>query len=53
MQADGSDDIITSTTLRNTALAYIGSGSWAHCWLENGANTPTLVQNALSPLPAP
>lgn len=53
MQADGSDDIITSTTLRNTALGYIDSGSWAHCWLENGANTPTLVQNALSPLPAP
>ena len=31
----------------NTALGYIFSGSWAHCWLEGGANTGTLVQNAL------
>lgn len=45
---DGSDDTITSTTLRNTALGYIYSGSWAHCWLENGANTSTLVQDALN-----
>jgi hypothetical protein len=46
--ADGSDDTIISTTIRNTALGYIYSGSWAHCWLENGANTSTLVQNALN-----
>ena len=45
--ADGSDDTIVSTTLRNTALGYIYSGSWAHCWLEGGASTGTLVQNAL------
>ena len=45
---DGSDDTITSTTLRNTALGYIFSGSWAHCWLEGGANTNTLVNNALN-----
>jgi hypothetical protein len=44
---DGSDDTITSTTLRNTALGYIFSGSWAHCWLEGGANTGTLVADAL------
>jgi hypothetical protein len=45
---DPSDDTIVSTTLRDTALGYIFSGSWAHCWLENGANTSTLVQNALN-----
>jgi hypothetical protein len=46
--ADGSDDTIVSTTLKDTALGYIFSGSWAHCWLEGGANTATLVQNALN-----
>lgn len=46
--SDASDDTIVSTTLRNTALGYIYSGSWAHCWLEGGANTATLVQNALN-----
>ncbi|HVE50605.1 MAG TPA: M64 family metallopeptidase [Casimicrobiaceae bacterium] len=46
--SDGSDDTIVSTTLKDTALGYIYSGSWAHCWLENGANTSTLVQNALN-----
>ena len=45
---DGSDDTVTSTTTRNTALGYIWSGSWAHCWLEGSANTGTLVQNALN-----
>ena len=35
------------TTLRDTALGYIYSGSWAHCWLEGGANTGTLVNDAL------
>jgi hypothetical protein len=45
---DPSDDTIVSTTLRDTALGYIFSGSWAHCWLEGGANTGTLVQNALN-----
>ena len=45
--ADASDDTIVSTTLRDAALGYIYSGSWAHCWLEGGANTATLVQNAL------
>ena len=27
----------SSTTIKNTALGYIFSGSWAHCWLEGGA----------------
>src|ERR671918_470164 len=44
---DASDDTIVSTTLRNTALGFIYSGSWAHCWMEWGANTATRVQNAL------
>jgi len=45
---DPSDDTIVSTELRDTALGYIFSGSWAHCWLEAGANTGTLVSNALN-----
>jgi hypothetical protein len=46
--SDASDDTIVSTTLKDTALGYLFSGSWAHCWLENGANTATLVQNAFN-----
>jgi len=45
---DASDDTIVSTTVKNTALGYIWSGSWAHCWLEWGANTGTLINNALT-----
>src|SRR5215510_5935136 len=45
---DASDDTIISTTLKNTSLGIIYSGSWAHCWLEWGANTSTRVQNALN-----
>jgi IgA Peptidase M64/FG-GAP-like repeat len=45
---DPSDDTIISTTTKDTALDYIYSGSWAHCWLENGPNTSTRVQNALN-----
>ena len=45
--ADASDDTITSTTSRNTALDMIFSGSWAHCWMEYGANTETRLQAAL------
>lgn len=44
---DASDDTIVSTALNDTALGYIFSGSWAHCWLEGGANTSTLVNDAL------
>jgi hypothetical protein len=46
--SDGSDDTIVSTTMKNTALKYIWSGSWAHCWLEGSAQTGTLVQDALT-----
>jgi hypothetical protein len=46
--ADPSDDTIISTTLRDTALGYIFNGSWAHCWLEEGANTASRVQAALN-----
>ena len=45
---DASDDTIVSTTMKNTVLKYIYSGSWAHCWLEGSASTSTLVQNALN-----
>ncbi|MCF6319862.1 MAG: M64 family metallopeptidase, partial [Proteobacteria bacterium] len=45
---DGSDDSVVSTTMKNTALKYIYSGSWAHCWLEGSAQTAALVQAALS-----
>jgi hypothetical protein len=45
---DASDDTITSTTLRDTALKYIYSGSWAHCWLEGTATTGALVNAALN-----
>jgi len=45
---DASDDTITSTTIRDTALKYIFSGSWAHCWLEGTAQTASLVQAALN-----
>ena len=46
--ADASDDTITSTTTRNTALDMIFSGSWAHCWLEYTANTEARIQAALT-----
>jgi IgA Peptidase M64/FG-GAP-like repeat len=45
---DPSDDTIVSTTLRDTALGIIYSGSWAHCWLEYGTNSETRIQNALN-----
>jgi len=46
--SDGSDDTVTSTTIKNTALKYIYSGSWVHCWLESSAQTSALVQAALA-----
>lgn len=51
---DASDDTIISDTPRNTALRYVYSGSWSHCWLEGGRDaagndaTGPLVQNALN-----
>ena len=44
---DASDDTIVSTTLRDTALGYIFSGSWAHCWLEPGQDSWTRIYAAL------
>jgi hypothetical protein len=45
--ADPSDDTIISTTTRNTPLGMIFSGSWAHCWMEYGANTDANIKAAL------
>ncbi|MEN9308727.1 MAG: hypothetical protein RL173_2659 [Fibrobacterota bacterium] len=45
---NGSDDIIVSTTMKNTPLKYIYSGSWAHCWVEPSATSETLINNALA-----
>jgi hypothetical protein len=45
--SDKTDDTIDSTDLKDTALGYIYSGSWAHCWLEKGADTEARVQAAL------
>jgi hypothetical protein len=39
---------LLSNTNKNTALGFYYSGSWAHCWLEGGPNSGTLVNNALS-----
>ena len=44
---DASDDTIASQTTRNTPLNMIFNGSWAHCWLDYGANTDTLITTAL------
>jgi hypothetical protein len=44
---DYRDDTIVSTTMKDTALKYIYSGSWAHCWLEGSTETGTLANNAL------
>jgi len=46
--SDGSDDTVLSRVNRDTALGYIFSGSWAHCWLEGGPNTGAKVASALS-----
>jgi hypothetical protein len=45
---DGADDTILSETKKNTALGYIYSGSWSHCWLEGSATTETKIQNILA-----
>ena len=45
---DPSDDTIASEVHHDTALDYIFSGSWAHCWLENGPNTNARVNAALN-----
>lgn len=38
---DPSDDTIVNTTPKNTALKYIFSGAWAHCWLEHSSSGGT------------
>src|SRR4029434_7334802 len=40
---DASDDTIISTTVKNTALKMIYSGSWAHCWMEYSADTDAKI----------
>ncbi len=45
---DGSDDVILSTTYRNTSLGYLFSGSWAHSWMEGQAFTGSRIATALS-----
>lgn len=39
---------LISTATRNTALGIYYSGSWSHCWLEDGPNTGNLIDNALN-----
>ena len=46
--SDPSDDTISSETTLDTALGMIWSGSWAHCWLEYGADTDNRIQAALN-----
>ena len=46
--SDPSDDTIVSTTILDTALGMIFSGSWAHCWMEYGASTGSRIQTALN-----
>ena len=46
--SDPSDDTIASETLHNTALGYIFSGSWAHCWLEGTTGTEAAIQAAIN-----
>jgi len=41
------DGTIASTTLVDSALGMIFSGSWSHCWMEYGTGTETAIQNAL------
>jgi len=45
--SDASDDEIVSTDLRDTALGYIYSGSWAHCWMEPGQDSGQKIHDAL------
>ena len=45
---DASDDTIASETVRDTALGMIFNGSWAHCWLEYGAQTEQRIQDAIN-----
>lgn len=48
--SDPDDDTVISQTSRNTALRYIYSGSWAHCWLQHsylfGINLTESLKNS-------
>lgn len=46
--ADASDDTVSSEVLLDTSLGIIFSGSWAHCWLEYGANSAARISAALA-----
>jgi hypothetical protein len=46
--ADGGDDTVMSESIIDTALGIIYSGSWAHCWLEYGADSENRISTALS-----
>jgi IgA Peptidase M64/FG-GAP-like repeat len=45
---DSSDDTIADEVHRDTALDFIFSGSWAHCWLEFGPLTSARVDADLN-----
>lgn len=46
-KSDPKDDTIIKETILDTALGYIYNGVWERRWIENGANTETLLYNAL------
>lgn len=39
---------VLSTTLKDTALGMLFSGSWSHCWMEYGTDTENRIQSALN-----
>jgi hypothetical protein len=43
-----SDGVLTSTVTQDTALGIYFNGNHAHCWVEDGANTATLLAAALA-----
>ena len=44
---DAAGNVIAHTD-RNTAFGAIFNGDWAHCWVEDGPNTATLLNQVLS-----
>ena len=44
---DPSDDTVVSQTNLDTALKFIWSGSWAHCWLERSSDTDDIMDQVL------
>jgi IgA Peptidase M64 len=45
---DPTDDTLFSHTDRDTALRFIFSGSWSHCWLEPSDTTQARIDEALA-----